>query len=520
MVKEMLLDKAVRKTKDEIYQEYDKHILPGMTDDEILSKLKTLKDDPYYEDYVSISLDNIIFVYCGDFSKYPDKLTDFDEDCRRVYDECLKLIPKDRHFYHAVGAFFRGDRKLFEATIQNYLSETFPLNGDTQMTELDLGSNFLVIYKNAYPMFWSVLGDVLRDYNVKEGIPELCKLLEEFYKADSADEVLPILLDFYAKHQSLVLPKELLASVYYDLKMWGNSLSYLEQVEDKSVYLYPYSVYFMMAYCSGKTRNVKDEEVYYRKSLEAYPNQGLARNNLGYCLYKQHRYEEAKEELEQSLELDGDLRFPANNYVRVLLSMGLNEDAKKFAESSPVKIAKTFLDKIASSDGKNHAYVKDTVVKIDDDVSDNDNAESSEVKSQITFNAKAEQFSSEKLLEDELTARIESGLPAFGMNLRIWKRKGEYGRQYILPTGKRLDLLCEDEKGDLYIIELKKDSGYDDPYDQTAEYVDWFESNSKYKGHKIYGIICLNSPTKSVLNKVHNDKRIRLFEYQVSYVER
>jgi len=45
----------------------------------------------------------------------------------------------------------------------------------------------------------------------------------------------------------------------------------------------------------------------------------------------------------------------------------------------------------------------------------------------------------------------------------MYRREGKYGRQFIIPIG-RLDLLCEDEEGNLYIIELKKDSGYDDAF--------------------------------------------------------
>ena len=66
------------------------------------------------------------------------------------------------------------------------------------------------------------------------------------------------------------------------------------------------------------------------------------------------------------------------------------------------------------------------------------------------------------------------------MNLKVYKRKGEYGRQYIIPVG-RLDLLCEDTVGNLYVVELKKDCGYDDAYEQTAQYLEWFEkSESQY----------------------------------------
>ena len=80
-------------------------------------------------------------------------------------------------------------------------------------------------------------------------------------------------------------------------------------------------------------------------------------------------------------------------------------------------------------------------------------------------------------------------------------------------------MLCEDSEGNLYTIELKKDSGYDDAYKQTAAYLDWFEANNFANGKKVYGIICLNSPTKELIEKVHNDKRMKLFEYQISYIE-
>ena len=115
--------------------------------------------------------------------------------------------------------------------------------------------------------------------------------------------------------------------------------------------------------------------------------------------------------------------------------------------------------------------------------------------------------------------RIQTGRKVFGKQLHIYREKGAYGRQYILPTGKRLDLLCEDDVGDLYIIELKKDSGYDDPYEQTADYLTWFEKNWKKKVG-LHGIICVNDPTDDLVKKVHEDKRMQLFEYSIRYRER
>lgn len=70
------------------------------------------------------------------------------------------------------------------------------------------------------------------------------------------------------------------------------------------------------------------------------------------------------------------------------------------------------------------------------------------------------------------------------------------------------------------MIELKKDAGYDDAYAQTAAYLDWFADSGFAAGKQVYGIICLNSPSRQLLDKVHADRRMRVFEYQISYTER
>ena len=170
---------------------------------------------------------------------------------------------------------------------------------------------------------------------------------------------------------------------------------------------------------------------------------------------------------------------------------GLNE---LLANYQTLDFAKAIRDRVKKLDNHN-ARLKKCDVAAEPDIDDTDSTE----KVTIDIGVKRQQFSNEKLLEDELTVRIESGMPVFGMNLKVYKRKGEYGRQYIIPVG-RLDLLCEDTAGNLYVVELKKDSGYDDAYEQTAQYLEWFEKSEKFKGKKVYGIICLNNPTKELIS--------------------
>ena len=183
-------------------------------------------------------------------------------------------------------------------------------------------------------------------------------------------------------------------------------------------------------------------------------------------------------------------------------------------KNSPVKIYKNLLERVKKAENTNKR------IKADEPLEEILESETATIEKEIDLGVKKQQFTSEKILEDELVLRIEMGLEVFGKQLKIYRRKGIYGRQYILSNGKRPDILAEDADGNLYVIELKKDSGYDDAYVQTVEYLEWFDENWKDKVKNIYGIICLNSPSAELLKKVHNNPRIRVFEYQISYYER
>lgn len=141
-----------------------------------------------------------------------------------------------------------------------------------------------------------------------------------------------------------------------------------------------------------------------------------------------------------------------NNYVRVLIALGRNKDAKAFIKSDKYKVSKDIRKRVEKLDNTNARIKKESVKEVIELLEDETSQENA-----VDIGIKRQQFSNEKLLEDELTARMESGMEVFGLKLKMYKRKGAYGRQFIIPIG-RLDLLCEDDKGNLYVIELKKDS--------------------------------------------------------------
>lgn len=431
-----------------------------------------------------------------------------------------KKLSPNRHFFWSIYYFFRKeyDSCLREINAQ-LLQMTEQMKSDTHggrtiFDEALFVDYFVEPYKNAYNGFWRQLSNLLDKYPVSQDIKDYCRVIEMFYTVESQEEVINELTAFIQKHPSYTTVYELLGCLYYDSKMWRNALAYFEKsfVNDSPVLLPAINVYGYMATCCNSIKDYKQEEEYYIKCLEIDRTYPSTLNNLGYCLYKQHRYAEAKELFKECLDNNIDTNYAANNFVRVLIATGRNKDAKDFLSEGKYKVAKSLRDKVSKLDDTNARIKKDIPVEpVEQD-------ESIRVES-IDFGIKRQQFSSEKLLEDELTLRLDAGMPVFGMNLHIYNHKGDfYGRQYPFEMG-RLDLLCEDTKGDLYIIELKKDSGYDDAYIQTAQYLDWFEKAPISSGKKVYGIICLNSPPPELVKNVRNDPRMRLFEYQISYTE-
>lgn len=516
MTKEFeLVDRGVCMTDEKwlkIVDLYKKEFPTDMPLDRMSEKMDSMNNHPDIQDLRILLCNDLVFALTEGFVKYDDKkLVAYDGSLLKLVFENIEKLNQNQYFYWAFYYYLKKQYKKCKEFIHKMCQEQ--QNSGEALNENGVLDYFLVPFKNAPDIIWNAITDEVKAIETVDGIPEFCDLISLYYRSRNNDEVVDALLSFIQKYPNYKSPNEMLGYTYYNMSMWNNAIACFEKV-DEEYYFFMEDIYWMLAWSSGKVKNYADEEKYYRMSLELAPNMQFSLNNLGYCLYKQKKYPEALEIFEKCLQEKKDLSCAGNNYVRVLIALGRNADAKKFIKSDEVKVSKSLKDRVAKLENHNVRLKKDSVCE-----SLELEEEESTEKVTLDIGVKRQQFSNEKLLEDELTARIESGVPVFGLNLKMYKRKGEYGRQYIIPVG-RLDLLCEDDAGNLYVIELKKDSGYDDAYKQTAEYLDWFENSDKFKDKKVYGIICLNSPTQQLIDKVHSDKRMKLFEYQISYTER
>ena len=482
--------------------------------------IETKKNDKNFDALIDHCCDMFLDIIQRSFLTYDKYFEEYKNEqpeqnnCVKVFIRLTTYINSDEDvYYKAVSEFFKGNKqKTIEYLTQKYNPAQF---GNDKYSIYDFGYSFVAPFKEAFEGFWEEVYNILSKIPTEDGVLELCKAMPLFYNSTNAAESCEALENVLTVAPNSEFVKEVLAINYYNAKMWGNAVAMLEQIDNPPILLFLDNMYHMMGWCYGKLKEIPNEISAYEKSAEIYPAGSYTLNNLGYAYYKAKQYNKALECFQKCLDNNWDLDAVVNNYVRTLLSMKRFKDAKRFAKNPPHKINKNLLEKIKNSENTNKRISADKpiVEAMHEDVD-------AAVESDVVIGVKKQQFTSEKILEDELMLRIESGIEVFGKQLKIYRRKGIFGRQYILSNGRRPDILAEDSEGNLYVIELKKDSGYDDAYEQTVDYLKWFDENWKDKVKNIYGIICLNNPTKELLDKVHSNNRIRVFEYQISYTER
>lgn len=413
-----------------------------------------------------------------------------------------------KEYYTAFVAFVKGQRKRCIDSLANFFKSADKT--DKPFNEYDFDLDIVTPFKDGFSDFYPKIKAILALLHTETIVLDLCDALEAYYKTENMDERTDIMSDVLQKYPESIIATTCLGMAHYAEKRWGAAVACFEKLDDAEFipFYHEDDFYFFKAVAYTKLKEHENAIEAYKKALEIYPETPNALNNLGYEYYLTKQYRKALETFQRCMDTDSDLRYAVNNYFRTLLALKRYSDAKAFADKAVVKISAGLLRRLEK---------KNTEPDIPEAFDDVDNPR--RINSTIKEKNKAVrdgQFSSEKLLEDELNQRMENGLPTFGRQLKMYRRHGEYGRQYIIPIG-RLDLLAEDDEGNLFIIELKKDRGYDDSYAQIRSYIEWFEKNRPEK--KIRGILCLNNPPKKLIQAVRQDDRVQLYNYQIVYDE-
>lgn len=118
-----------------------------------------------------------------------------------------------------------------------------------------------------------------------------------------------------------------LAEVYYFEKEWQAACHYYEKVLQSELAREIPSLNFQAAYTYGALKKHLLAESYYRKCLQNDPEFPSARNNLGWALHRQGRFDEALAVFDECLSRKIDGAHAQENKARALASLGRFSDA-------------------------------------------------------------------------------------------------------------------------------------------------------------------------------------------------
>lgn len=480
----------------------------------------------FYEVWCKVAGDMLLaLTYDTVFYKIDKEDSVLNTPSYRAFVDLVSLVDESQNYYYgAIAAFFDGDYKKAKGLLKSFINDT----DEGCVDDASIEEMFCYLYLEPYKDGWKLFYKDVKQYYESAGVEvgsyfyELCDTFGHYYQCPwkDHDSKIEILLATFRNHMDSDLLRIFLGLEYFCNNSWRNSIRYFESVDTNEFtkVISHEKIWSMMGFSCYKTKNYPKELEYYKKVYDNSPYYFGIINTLGCAYYDNKDYEKALELFDKCISLkDYDLRNAVNNKVRTLIAMHHYKDAKAYVKNAPSKVSKYWIDRLSNKpninektkvSNKQHTKV---VHEIEMDYEPEDRH-----FSEVDYTT-PEQFSSEKILEDEIEARLNAGAVIFGVHLHIYNKDDDlYGRQYVIQ-GRRLDILAVDDDNNFYVIELKKDSGYDDPYDQIVDYMDCIKKNKATGKQKVYGIICLNNPKSDLIEKVKSNSMISLFQYEVRF---
>lgn len=130
------------------------------------------------------------------------------------------------------------------------------------------------------------------------------------------------------------------------------------------------------------------------------------------------------------------------------------------------------------------------------------------------------EFASEKLMEAFIVSFIERKTLIFGRQFSIYKDNEAFGRQFRILNGVIDLLLVDDNTNDLFVLEIKKDKGYNNnPLEQLKYYQEYIKNKVALNGQKVWGILCLKECDENLKCQVEAEDTIELYSYDFSFTQ-
>ncbi len=309
-----------------------------------------------------------------------------------------------------------------------------------------------------------------------------------------------------------------LAYYYLDTDNFENSVRQFNKVlkHRKSIDFLEYTADILFELgnmYSFKLNQLKEGEKFYKECIKVNQDlQGL-NNNYGYCLFRLRKYKSALTYLRKASKIEEDKETPLWNILRVYKRIKDYDNALKTIK----KIKKISKRKKAVEKELNAILNKLQLEDSSDEIVLSDNIILEKENSHVRIFKKLKAISQENILEELIHNRIKRNEDVFQRKLKIYDDEWGYGKQLIMPDVGRLDLLVVDIKThELIVIELKKDSSYNDVITQIKKYMKWVKDNIAKDNYKVKGLICLHSANTDLIKRAKKE-RIEIQEYSFNF---
>ncbi len=451
--------------------------------------------------------------------------------------EILEELSEDKALFpHAYLAYRDGKKKEFTEKIvrfAQYEESVRPFNSE------ELLYLFIAAFDSSSEL-WLRLADALDQVHAESAS---VLTLRGLVKLDD-DDNLGAIYDFMCaleKDKDYWLAAWQCALAYSQENNWHAARNYYYRALRSQVAQEISEIHFGLAWCLGRLKDYPGEEEYYRSCLEIDSDYPYARNNLGWSLHKQGKFDEALEVFEEAIIGGNDGKYPLRNKARTLKRLGRFQEAVEILEQDTYreKLTKFAREEIARLEvliarrkhgealstqeikdfgelEEDGAVVEGVPEELSEELSHRGPIES---KQRIRYRSISTRFPREQWLESMIEEMIQKGLPVLGRKLRMYDHPDAgYGRQFAIPGVGLIDLLVEEmETSDLVVIELKRGRSDDQVIGQASTYMTWVRENLAQRHQQVRGIVCVHDASDRLQLSAKNIPGLEVFKYDLIF---
>ena len=428
--------------------------------------------------------------------------------------QILEVTPNNLAYYYlAVSSALVGDVKGLCRNISTFIEEERKSYGERYVSDdfegvLSIGR--LIAEHDQNTLLRSIENDFENNY------PESAAtyyLKASIIKNDDTEQKMKYLQKSIEIDSEFAWSLYDIALYYYKNKNWKNAIIYLE----KAIRLNfnDDNTFELLAICYGKLKDHKNEIVYYKKCLELDPKYPYAMNSLGYAYEKYKDYEQALACYHKSIGTNDGGNYPYQNIFRLLKKIKNYDEAIAFWQANQRKFPKSATKTVDELRKTKNKIEEQQIV---DYVAEEQQASRSSPQTEKKSSRKmTNSFSVESRVEAQIEEDIIKGKPFYNLPLKMYDESDGYGRQYMIPSVGRIDLLTvHSETNDLYVIELKRGLGDDEVIGQVSRYMGWVKQNIATKGQNVFGIVCVAQASDKLMYAVDANQDIFIYKHSFS----